>query len=283
MPSPSHSAAASIAGLPRRARPPVPAVARALTLLERLAAQRAPMSLSRLASDLALPKSSVHGLCSTLVSFGYLRRQTDGAFLIGPRVMGLAEAFVAATGAAQEFDALWRDATPAPDETLVLSVLDGAEVVYVAVCHGMRPLALSFNVGMRLPAHLAASGKALLAHAGADAVRRLYADGALPRLTRQGPASLRALLDELAETRARGHSLDDEGVREGVCGIGAAVFGASGAAVAAVALCLHKADDRTALRRRHVRTVRDAAAALSRRLGGSGATAPAGRVAEARP
>ena len=281
MSSPSHFVAAPTAGLPRRARPPVPAVARALTLLERLAAQRAPMSLSRLASDLALPKSSVHGLCSTLVSFGYLRRQTDGAFLIGPRVMGLAEAFVAATGAAQEFDALWRDATPAPDETLVLSVLDGAEVVYVAVRHGMRPLALSFNVGMRLPAHLAASGKALLAHAGADAVKRLYADGALPRLTRHGPASLQALLAELAETRARGHSLDDEGVREGVCGIGAPVLGASGTAVAGIALCLHKADDRAALRRRHVRTVLDAAGALSRRLGGNGAPA-AGSTAEAR-
>ena len=37
------------------------------------------------------PKSSVHGLCNTLVSFGYLRRQPDGTFLIGPRVMGLAQ------------------------------------------------------------------------------------------------------------------------------------------------------------------------------------------------
>ena len=131
----------------------------------------------------------------------------------------------------------------------------------------------------RPPAHLAASGKELLAHHSAGAVRRLYADGALPRLTRRGPASLQALLAELAETRARGHSLDDEGVREGVFGIGAPVFGASGAVVAGLALCLHKADDRPALRRRHVQTVLDAAAALSRRLGGEGAPA-AGSTAE---
>ena len=52
------------------------------------------MTLARLSSELALPKSSVHGLCTTLVSFGYLRRQADGSFLIGPGVMGLAEAFV---------------------------------------------------------------------------------------------------------------------------------------------------------------------------------------------
>ena len=53
----------------------VPAVSRALALLERLAGAREPMSLARLAAELALPKSSVHGLCNTLVSFGYLRRQ----------------------------------------------------------------------------------------------------------------------------------------------------------------------------------------------------------------
>src|SRR5258706_397692 len=70
----------------------VPAVTRALTVLDRLAQQRGPMSLARLAADLALPKSSVHGVCSTLVSFGYLPRQNDGRFLIGPRGMELASA-----------------------------------------------------------------------------------------------------------------------------------------------------------------------------------------------
>ena len=37
----------------------VPALSRALTLLERLAQRREPMSLARLASELELPKSSV--------------------------------------------------------------------------------------------------------------------------------------------------------------------------------------------------------------------------------
>ncbi len=115
-----------------RVAPLVPAVARALTLLERLARGREPMTLARLASELALPKSSVHGLCTTLVSFGYLRRQADGSFLIGPRVMGLAEAFVAGTDVAQEFNALWSTGRSAPEETVVLSVLSGTEALYVA-------------------------------------------------------------------------------------------------------------------------------------------------------
>jgi DNA-binding IclR family transcriptional regulator len=118
--------------------PLVPAVARALTLLDRLARGREPMTLARLSTELALPKSSVHGLCTTLVSFGYLRRQADGSFLIGPRVMGLAEAFVAGTDVAQEFNALWGGSGIAPEETVLLSVLSGNEALYVAVRNSAR-------------------------------------------------------------------------------------------------------------------------------------------------
>src|SRR5450755_1175987 len=179
---------------PARAKALVPAVSRALALLERLPLEREPMSLARLASDLELPKSSVHGLCSTLVSFGYLRRQSDGAFLIGPRVMGLAEAFVSGTDVAQEFNALWTDSGSEPDESVVLSVLSGGDALYVGVRNSARPLGLKFTVGMRLPAHLSGSGKAMLAQLPTAEVARLLADNLGVRLTLRGPRSLEALL-----------------------------------------------------------------------------------------
>jgi DNA-binding IclR family transcriptional regulator len=244
----------------------VPSVSRALALLERLAGVREPMSLARLASDLELPKSSVHGLCNTLVSFGYLRRQSDGAFLIGPSVMSLAEAFVSGTDVAQEFGALWADA--APEETVVLSVLSGADALYMAVRNSARPLGLAFTVGMRLPAHLSGSGKAMLAQWPADQVRRLLGNAPLSRLTRKGPRDLAALLKELALTRRRGYSIDDETVREGVYSVGAPVFDASGAAVAGVAVCINKAQLAADSRDRFRDATLNVARALSQRLGG---------------
>ncbi len=247
----------------------VPAVSRALALLERLADERGPLGLARLASDLALPKSSVHGLCSTLVSLGYLRRQPDGTFLIGPRVMGLAEAFVSGTDVAREFAALWADAGAAPEETVVLSVLSGTDALYVAVRNSDRPLGLAFNVGMRLPAYLSGSGKALLAFLPAQEVRRRFADGLGTRLTKKGTRSVEALLRELAVTKKRGWSVDDEAVREGVYSFGAPVFAASGEVVAAVSVCINKAmlgADQGARHREAALAVSDA---LTARLGGS--------------
>jgi DNA-binding IclR family transcriptional regulator len=251
-----------------RVAPLVPAVARALTLLERLAHGREPMTLARLASELALPKSSVHGLCTTLVSFGYLRRQADGSFLIGPRVMGLAEAFVAGTDVAQEFNALWSTGRAAPEETVVLSVLSGTEALYVAVRNSARPLGLAFNVGMRLPAYLSGSGKAMLAQLAPEEVRRRFSGQLSTRLTSKGPRDLESLQKELVLTRKRGYSIDDEAVREGVYSFGAPVFDASGAAVAGIAVCINKVQLGSDRGARHRDAVLDVAHRLTTRLGG---------------
>ena len=246
----------------------MPAVTRALSLLDRLARQREPMSLAELTSELALPKSSVHGLCNTLMSFGYLRRQPDGAFLIGPRVMNLAEAFVSGTDVAQQFSALWADAGAAPEETVVLSVLSGTDALYVAVRNSARPLGLAFNVGMRLPAYLSGSGKAMLAQHEPDDVRRRFSEGLHARLTRKGPRDLPALLKELALTRRRGFSVDDETVREGVYSFGAPVFDASGATVAGVAVCINKVLLGADGGERYRQAAQNVAQTLSQRLGG---------------
>jgi len=246
----------------------VPAVTRALTLLDRLAHQREPMSLAQLSSELALPKSSVHGLCNTLMTFGYLRRRPGGAFLIGPGVMSLAEAFVSGTDVAQEFNSLWADSGLAPEETVVLSVLNGTDSLYVAVRNGARPLGLAFNVGMRLPAHLSGSGRAVLAQRATSDVRALYGDAAFERLTRKGPRDVEALLKDLALTRKRGYSVDDECVREGVYSFGAPVFDSTGAAVAGVAVCINKALIGAERGSRHREAVLRVAHTLTQRLGG---------------
>jgi DNA-binding IclR family transcriptional regulator len=250
------------------ARPPghVPAVARALAVMDLLARERKPMNPTGVAAALALPKSSVHGLCNTLLSFGYLRRAENGALQIGPGVMGLAEAFVASTNVAGEFDALWRDAAT-PDETFILSVLNGAEVVYVGVRNSPRPLGLAFSVGMRLPAHLAATGKAMLAFLEPAAVRTIFPRGPLPGMPGRASIGLPKLLAELALTRERGYAIDDGGVREGVYSLAAPVFDARGRPVAGIAVCINKAALSAAEQRRQRLLVTQAAQRLSQRLG----------------
>lgn len=264
---PSRSSPVAATAPVRETPGAVPAVVRAVALLELLARAGRPMSLSELTALLALPKSSVHGLCHTLVASGYLRR-SDSGYFIGPAVMGLAHAFLRHTSVAQEFAALWHELASPPQETVILSVLVGDEVVYVGARNGNRPLGLAFNEGMRLPAHLAASGKAMLAWRDRAELRQLYPTAQLPRMTEHGAATVSALLDDLELTRRRGWSIDDEGVREGVVCFGAPVFDAGGQPIAGLGLCVHKSMLDPASAAHHQATVIDIARQLTQRLGG---------------
>ena len=75
--------------MPSADTPRVPAVDRAVRLIDTLAASHEPLALAELARRLALPKSSVHGLLATLVAHGLAPRGTpfqlnQGRFLQRP-------------------------------------------------------------------------------------------------------------------------------------------------------------------------------------------------------
>ncbi|MGH8771566.1 MAG: IclR family transcriptional regulator, partial [Burkholderiales bacterium] len=140
----------------------VPAVARAVRLLDILAAAREPLTLAALTSLLQLPKSTTHSLCSTLVQAGLLTRFETGAYHLGSHVMDLAHAYLSRIDLTAEFVKVWDSMAMLPEETIILSVLDGTDVVYLACRNGSRPLGVTFRIGMRLPANCTATGKALL-------------------------------------------------------------------------------------------------------------------------
>lgn len=136
-----------------------PAVDRAARILDLLAESDAPLGLADLSRALQAPKSSLHGLCSTLTRLRLISRSENGLMSIGPHVMFWANAFLSKANIAQEFSSVCREAGIMTDETITLSVLDGAHVVYIACHNGSRPLGIQFLIGMRLPAQFTATGK----------------------------------------------------------------------------------------------------------------------------
>jgi DNA-binding IclR family transcriptional regulator len=108
----------------------------------------------------------------------------------------------------------------------------------------------------------------MLAFHAPAAVRELFGGDGLTSLTERRAPGLEALLDELAATRTRGYSIDDEGVRAGVYCFGAPVFDAAGQPVAGVGVCVHKSALGPDGGAEHREAVQRAAATLTQRLGG---------------
>lgn len=208
----------------RDARPDgVPSVVRAVRILEAVGNAARPPTLGELARTLGIPKSTTHDLCTTLVRERLLTRSPDGRFRLGVRVLELYRAYDAASDLSAAFAEVCDELLPRHEETLVLSVLDGREVVYVACRNGTQPIAVNYRIGLRLPAHCTATGKAILSELPDQRVRELFGNEPLPRPTRHSLGSLDELLRELEATRLRGYSLDDEETVEGMCCVGAAV------------------------------------------------------------
>ena len=206
----------------------------------------------------------------TLVHGGLLARRPDGAYQLGVRLVDLAHAYLAKADVTSEFVASFESLPPMPEETVVLAVLDGRDVVYVACRNGSHGLSLNYRIGMRLPATCTASGKALLATmSDADVCERF--GSALPSLTEHSIVAMAELLAELAEVRERGYAEDREETRAGMCCIGAPVFDASRReAIAAVAISLVSVEFDSPKRSETVARVRGLALYLSTRLGRQG-------------
>lgn len=256
------------ANSPSAARPTSPAVVRAVQVLDAIAAASEPLTLADLTRLTGAPKSSLHGMCDTLVQLQLIKRLPNGAMALGPHVMGWANAFLSQTQITEEFRALWDGSDAFHDATVTLSMLDGADVVYLACQNGDRPLGVTFRIGMRLPAPYTATGKAMLSTMPTAEVRALFADGMPPPLTRASVATAEALADELEQVRDVGYSVDNGQMREAMTCFGAPVFDAFGTrAVGAIAVSYLSSEIDAATGGRIGEQVRALADQLSARLG----------------
>jgi DNA-binding IclR family transcriptional regulator len=249
----------------------VPAVVKAVRLLDALVAAQEPLTLAALTTELDLPKSTIHALCATLVHAGLVRRFENGSYHLGLHVMDLSHAYLSRTDLTAEFRSLGESLAVLPDDTIILSVLDGADVVYLGCRNGRHPLGLNFRIGVRLPANCTASGKAMLSTLPNERVSELARIGGLPSLTKKSVTDLPTLMKQLAQVRRRGYALDEEETRDGMTCFGAPVFDSrSTEAVAGIAVSLLKAATGVHQKQVAIHAVQQMAAELSKRLGARG-------------
>ncbi|OLP57598.1 IclR family transcriptional regulator [Rhizobium rhizosphaerae] len=248
----------------------VPALRRAVAILDHLAECGEPISAARLTKALGLPKSTAHGLLLVLVELDLVARSPEGLLRPGPRSLRWSNAFLAQSDLVEAFRRQVAADEHLSDHSVTLSVLDGADVVYLACRNGAAPLGITFRIGMRLSAPFTATGKAMFAAMTEADVRRAFPSRWPDPLTPRSVASLDAFLKELEATRQRGHSVDDGQVRLGMACVGAAVRDAQGLPVAGVALSFLEAEASAAVLDRFGNRLRAIAEALSRSLGWRG-------------
>lgn len=211
--------------------------ARALTLLAELAQHPEGVSLHRMTLQLGWPKPSVHRLCAHLEQAGWiLRAGSERHLSLGPSAVKFALAALHHDAANAERRAILRALVDRVGETCNLTMLAGAEVLYVDRVESAWPLRLHLEPGSRVPLHCTASGKLFLAHMPKAQRARLLAARPLWAATPKTLVDPEAIEKEMRAIVRQGYSLDREEFLLGLIAIAVPVPGRDGRPVAALAV-----------------------------------------------
>lgn len=205
-----------------------------LAMLELLSSNEGSMGITALAQRMHIPKSGVHRLLQVLRDNGWVRQTLSGEYECTLKLWELGQRLASKIDLRRAAKAAMRELAARTRETIMLSVLDGSEVLYLEVLDSPQPVRVHTNPGDRAPAFCMATGKALLAHAPAAVIDSVA--GNLHKFTARTITTRAKLERELEGVRQHGFAVSHGEWNEGVMGIASPLFDSSFQAVAAISI-----------------------------------------------
>lgn len=252
----------------------VPAAVRTLAVLRALASAPGPMPAATLARQLDVPRSSMYHLLDEMQAEGFVTYfPEDRRWGLGVSVFEVGSAYL-------RHDPLERLARPllasmvSALEPVVpvaahLGILQGRETLYLLKETPVRSIPVVTDIGVRLPAHLTATGRAILAELSGAEVRALFPnkESFIDR-TGRGPTSLSQLTSLLQTEKRQQYAFEDGFVTPQYVSLAVAVHDRSNRPIAAFSCTLQESAHSETAHDEIVKRLSLAATELSRRLGG---------------
>ncbi|MGW0773665.1 IclR family transcriptional regulator [Streptomyces sp. NPDC002835] len=217
----------------------VPAVTRALDILELFLDGDGTLSAPDIVRKLQLPRTTVHELITTLTARSYLVavEGQSGRYRLGVRTYQLGSRYAEQLDLAREGQEVARSVAQTCGETVHVAILDGSQVLYVAKVDSTHAVRMVSAAGRSLPAHCTAVGKMLLASLPEDQLDARLAPGTeLVAMTPNSITDPAALRSELATVRSAGVALEQRESNADVSCVAAPVRDRSGRVVAALSI-----------------------------------------------
>jgi IclR family pca regulon transcriptional regulator len=214
------------------------ALARGLRVIEAFGRDRRQLTLSDAAKVVDLPRASVRRTLSTLVQLGYA--ETDGRmFKLTPRILTLASSYLQANPLSEILQPALERTSAAVNEACSSAVMDGDDVVMIAHASPNRLVAVSAQIGLRLPAVSSSLGRVLLASLDDRALDKFLARIKPAKLTPTTVTDKNELRKAIVKARADGYSLVDQEVEIGFRSISVPLRRLDGKVIAALNIGVH--------------------------------------------
>ena len=216
----------------------VQSFARGLSVIRAFGPQRPQMTLSEVAAACGLTRAGARRILLTLAHLGYVSMD-DRKFSLTPRILELGYSYLSATP-------LWDLALPYMEEvaettreSCSVSVLDGADVVYILRLSTHKVMSINLSVGSRLPAWVTSMGRVLLAGLPPAEQDRVLAASDIRALTPHTVTGLGELKRILAQVRADGYACVVQELEPGLQSVAVPIVDRGGRVIGAMNVSGH--------------------------------------------
>jgi DNA-binding IclR family transcriptional regulator len=212
----------------------VKSLVKALKILEVLADEDPPYTLTQLSRRLHLHVSTVHRLLVNLVRNGFVEEdRISGGYQLSFRVLRMGLRVLDRLDFRRVAQGFLRDLSLRTQETVHLAILQETRAISIEKFASFQSVGLDARLGGVMPLHCTGVGKTLLAYQGEDLLNQIVQSPGLTRMTEHTVTALPQLRKELERVREQGYAVDQGEAVEGLCCVAGPVFNHAGQIVAA--------------------------------------------------
>lgn len=245
----------------------VQSIYKAVRILEIMAASKTPMALGEIAQQSGFPKSTLHGLISSLRELGLVEQSPlDGKYGLGLHLFELGCAVTATWDVTTVGKPYLQSIAQRIGQTAFIAVCDREDTLVLDQIEASNPLRVAVSSGTRMPLHCSSQGKLFLAYHEEPLLRHLIKKP-LDAYTPHSLVTEEALRAECAAIREQGYAIENGEYRVGLRAVSAPIFSAAGEmcyAIGVVGMFRRVQSDEFA---EAVQLVTEAARNISRALG----------------
>ncbi|WP_425058749.1 HTH-type transcriptional regulator XynR [Sporomusa carbonis] len=242
----------------------------ALRILELFSDNVGELGVTEISRKLEIGRSTAHRLLTTLENRNFVEQnQTTGKYKLGIKIVNLGAHILGSLNVIKECRPFLEQVSKATGETCHLAFLsNGEDITFVDKVPGKNPAIMSSMVGLKMPAHVTGTGKAILAFLPENELERYFRKAQLKRYTPNTITDPQELRKYLEIVRQQGYSEDQQESDEGLTCFAAPVRDFTGKVIAAMSVS--GAASRVNTRRDElVREIKKAAEQASRACGWS--------------
>ncbi|WP_238369028.1 IclR family transcriptional regulator domain-containing protein [Heliomarina baculiformis] len=208
-------------------------LAKGLAVLEAFDGVHPRLSVAQAAEATGLDRAAARRCLLTLTELGYA--QYDGKFFaLNPRVLRLGSHALASMPLTQIVQPWLDQLSERIGESVSVSILDGAEIIYVARAAQRRVMSIGLMPGSRLPAHCTSMGRILLGALGREEAMALIRSSDLSPRTPNSLTDPDAIMEAIEKAQRDGYALVDQEIEIGLRSLAVALVNPQGRVQAAL-------------------------------------------------